>query len=1642
GHPITWHHPHHHTTNPNLPTYPFQHHHYWLTEHAQGGAKPARLGLRPAEHPLLDASLDLADGTTVHTAALSIQQYPWLADHAVHHTPALPATAFLDLALHAAQATGHTAVEELTLHAPLPLDRPVRLQLTVHPVNPQDQRPITLATHHAGTDTWTIHASGLLAVDTAPAPAPDAAEPWPPTGAVPVDLTDAYGILADHGYHYGPAFQNLTRAWNADGTLYAEATLDPDTTTTGHTLHPALLDAALHPFPLDSPASDETALPFSWQQVRLHAVGATELRVRLTPVGENGYALDVRDGTGAPVATVGSLVLRPASKEALRSALTAGRQPHALYQVTWTPMPASAPTGQPTEPPRLALVGGATTPLAAELRVTCHDLVEHPDLDALATDPQPPAHVLLCVEPGPTALETTAVLLGQVQQWLADERFAATRLVVVTRDATTGDLTTAPTWGLIRTTQTEHPDRITLLDLDDHPDSTTVLTTALATALATSEPQLAIRQGTLHTPRIEPATTTDEQPPAFDPEGTVLITGGTGTLGALVARHLVTQHGVRHLLLTSRSGPDAPGATDLQAELTELGAQVTITACDTASREQVDALIAEHPPTTVIHAAGVLDDATVENLTPDSITTVFAPKVDAAWNLHQATSHLELDAFILFSSVVATLGNPGQANYAAANAYLDALAHHRHTQGLPATSLAWGLWQQTSTMTGAMATTDLNRMRRTGIAPLPTEQALTLLDTALRTPHPAVLPVLWDTPALRTLATDGALPPILHNLVPSAPRRAVAAKAATSGNGLTQRLAALPAEEQHRLITNLVRETVAAVLGHATPDGVDVAATFKDIGFDSLTAVDLRNHLNAATGLRLSSTLVFDFPTPSVLAEHIGAELSGRTAVVAPAAPVGGRGADAADDPIAIIGLGCRYPNGAHSPEALWQLVTSGTDAVGEFPTDRGWDPDLYDPDPDRAGKSYTTSGGFLYDAGEFDPAFFGISPREALATDPQQRLLLETSWEALERAGLAPDTLRGSRTGVFAGVMYDDYGSRVADAADSFEGYLVSGSAGSIASGRVAYTFGFEGPAVTIDTACSSSLVAIHLAAQALRSGECTLALAGGVTVMATPSVFLEFSRQRGLATDGRCKPFAAAADGTGWGEGAGVLVLERLSDARRNGHPVLAVLRGSAVNQDGASNGLTAPNGPSQQRVIQQALHNAGLTPGQVDVVEAHGTGTTLGDPIEAQALLATYGQDRPQERPLYLGSIKSNIGHTQAAAGVAGVIKMVQAMQHGVLPKTLHVDAPTPHVDWEAGAVTLLTEAMAWPETDHPRRAGVSSFGISGTNAHVILEQAPEAEVPAPAEEVSTPLPFLLSAKTDTALREQATRLADHLRANPQLDLTTTARTLTHHRTHFTERAAVVATTHHDLLAGLTALATGRTLPTTTRATSQPHPGPIAYLLTGQGSQRPGMGRQLHATQPVFATAFDAACAELDHHLDRPLKEVVWAEPGSAEAALLDQTCYTQPALFALQTALFRLLEHHGLTPDYLIGHSLGELTAAHLAGVLNLTDASTLVAARGRLMQAAPTGGAMISIRATEDELLPTLADYPDVTIAALNTPTSTVISGDEHQALTLATHWQNQGRKTRRLHVSHAFHSPHMDPILDQFHTIATTLTYH
>ncbi|TCO53677.1 type I polyketide synthase [Actinocrispum wychmicini] len=1494
----------------DLPTYAFQHKHYWQS--------PARrdvgaAGLDPVAHPMLSAATVSAEsGGVVLSGRLSVDAQPWLADHRVLGTTILPGTAFLELAIRAGDQVGCDLVAELTLEAPLALTRDVAIQVVVG-ADESGRRSVRIFSRR-DDGPWTRHATGYLTTG-GPELMVELAE-WPPPGAIPVPLDGAYERLRDRGYEYGPAFQGMRMAWRRGDELFAEVDIDADIAHYG--VHPALLNAAMHVDMLVDEGT-ETLLPFAWIGVSLQASGATALRVWIRRIrGAEESEMMVTDENGQPVMSVAALNSRAVSSEQLGAAR--GAMNESMYRIDWVPAPG----------PRL-LAGHVVldTPMV-------EDLVARQEIPAVVIAQCP----VLSGDVPYTARALANEVLELLRTWLADERFEMSKLVVVTTD----DLGHAPVVGLVRAAQAEHPGRIGLVDWDGMDDD------ALLAAAASGEPELAVRGTELRAPRLVNVLVPD-MPAPWDPDGTVLITGGG--FGAAVARDL-RERGIRNMLLVNRSGTSE---MDIPA-----------VACDVTDREALASVIAsipaDRPLRAVIHAAAVTDPGVIESMTPSRMESVLRPKIDGAWHLHELTKDMDLTAFVLMSSAGGLVMPEGQGNYAAANVFLDALATNRRSMGLPAVSLAFG---------------KVDGVGRPGLPAMSLPDGIEFFHQGVCVDSPVVVPLLVDRTAMR-----GEVPAMLRG----APGRRVVQE------DFTRKLVSASNGERDRMLMDLVRKHAAAVLGH---DSIPADTAFHDLGLDSLTALEMRNSLSAATGLRLPATLVFDHRNAHALAEYLKNELTGGSPVAAGVHPV----PSTPDEPIAIVGMSCRYPGGVRSPEDLWHLVAEGVDAIASFPTDRGW--------------TASGLGGFLYDAAEFDSAFFGIPSREAMAMDPQQRLLLEVTWETFERAGIDPKSMRGSQTGVYAGVMYHDYGD---------------GNAGSVASGRVAYTFGLEGPAVTVDTACSSSLVALHMACQALRSGEVTMALAGGVTVMPTPEIFAEVSKQLAVASDGRCKPFSAAADGTSWAEGIGLLLVERLADARRNGHPVLAVIRGSAVNQDGASNGMTAPNGPAQQRVITRALAAAGLRPSDVDMVEAHGTGTRLGDPIEAQALMTAYGH---RDEPLWLGSVKSNIGHTQAAAGVAGVIKMVMAMRHGQMPRTLHVDAPSPHVDWSAGSVRLLTEDRAW-SGDRVRRAGVSSFGISGTNAHVILEQAPvESIVEVP--DIQVPVPLLISAADSASLSAQASILWAYLDADPDIRMLDLAYSLATSRAALEHRAVIPAKDRYGAMRGLVALSEDRATNGVVQGNANSD-GLTAFLFTGQGAQRTGMGHELYETFPAFAEAFDAVATELDKHLDLPLREVMWGESDN----MLNQAVFTQAGVFALEVALYRLVESWGVRPDFLAGHSIGELSAAYVAGVWSLADAAKLVAARGRLMQALSQGGAMVALQATEAEVRPWLSDR--VAIAAVNGPHSVVVSGDEESVVLLAQQFADQDRRATRLRVSHAFHSPLMDPMLSQFLAVATSVTYH
>ncbi|EST20286.1 hypothetical protein N566_28255, partial [Streptomycetaceae bacterium MP113-05] len=1138
GVPVDWHRFHEGTGagRVDLPTYAFQHRRLWLDV-------PITRPDDADAHAFLGAGRDRADaGGTVFHGELSVRTHPWLADHRVAGRILVPGTAFLELALRAGALTDCPRVDELVLAAPLALEETgrVALQVVVGAADEAGHRTVTGYARTGDDAPWTRHFDGALtpAFDD-DAAWDDAPAAWPPADAEPLDTDGLYEQLADAGLAYGPLFRRLTAAWRTSDAIHAEVELPEARHIDAERfqLHPALLDSALHAAALDDgPVTG--AVPFTWSGVSVTETGALALRVSLRRASEQSLTLTATDGTGTPVLSVESLLLRPVAEDGLREQ-PRPRLRDALFRVAWQELPADAASAaeQPAAPPEVLDLPG-----------TARDLPDDPHLAVRE------------------ALHRTLDLL---KQQLSRPAGDDARCVLRTRgavglpgDSGAVDPVAAAVQGLVRSAQSENPGRFVLVDVADCEDPWEP-----GEVIGYDEPRLARRDGRWYAPRLErvPADSEDDHTP-FDPDGTVLITGGTGRLGRALSHHLVAEHGVRHLLLTSRSGPNAAGA----AELAELDAEITIEACDVADRTSVERLLsrvpAEHPLTAVIHLAGTLDDGIVQSLTPGRIDAVLAPKVSGALHLEELTREKNLSAFVLFTSAAGTFGGPGQGNYAAANAYLDALAERRRAGGLPGLSLAWGLWEGEDGMVGGLTEVDLARAGSVGVLSLKGPEGLALFDAALHREEPGLVPVALDFSVLRRQRS--ILPALLRGLVrqPTARGRAGGARNAS--------------------MIDVVRNRVASVLRHPSGGSVDPEKAFSELGFDSLMAVELRNRLSEETGVRLPASVIFDQPTPAALAGHLESlsddadDTRGAAARSAPATtrPV------ADDEPIAIVSMACRLPGGADSPEALWDLVLRGDDAVVPMPTDRGWDLDrLFDPDPEAQGSCYVREGGFLADADRFDPTPFGISPREALAMDPQQRLLLESSWELFERAGIPPRSLKGSSTGTYVGLMYTDYPILLHGREHDLEGHLGSGTAGSVASGRIAYTYGLEGPAVTVDTACSSSLVALHWAVNALRAGECTLAVAGGATVMSTPTVFQEFSRQRGLAPDGRCKPFAEAGDGTGWGEGLGLILLERLSDARRNGRRVLGVVRGTAVNSDGASNGLTAPSGPAQQRVIR---------------------------------------------------------------------------------------------------------------------------------------------------------------------------------------------------------------------------------------------------------------------------------------------------------------------------------------------------------------------------------------------------------------------------------------------------------------------------
>lgn len=1242
---------------------------------------------------------------------------------------------------------------------------------------------------------------------------------------------------------------------------------------------------------------------------------------------------------------------------------------------------------------------------------------------------------------------------------------------LVTRGAqrVTGTDTVSPVqsclWGFGRAAALEHPQLwggMADLSEGDADEWSRLIEHLVATPTGSvvTEDQIALRDHAVYVPRLtRRAAQPSATPLTLRADATYLVTGGLGAIGLEVAGYLAA-HGARHVVLTSRRSPNDATQQRLDALSADSGCEFRLVAADVANPHDVARLLAivdsQLPPLAgIVHAAGEMGTAPLQTLDDAEVERVFNGKVWGAWHLSEATADLKLDFFLSTSSIAAVWGSFGQTAYAAANAFLDGLAWRLREQGVAGISVNFGPWLAGMADENARAHLD-----RRGVRTLPPADALAgMADVMAASSASAQAPgsangvvarIDWARfLPLYQQAGKRAFLAELEREVPASEPTGMA----SGPTRLVEALTAAPVQRRKKLIVEHLRDIVAEV---TKIDAAEIReeAGFFDLGMDSLMAVELRRRVEHAVGKQLPATLAMDHPRLVDVADYLLDDVLGLST---PATAAGARALSAAtsaspaDDPIAIVAVACRFP-GSADPDAYWDLLSGGVDAIREIPDDRFDIDEFYDPDPEAPGKIYSRNGGYLDAIDGFDPEFFGISPREAVWMDPQQRLMLEIVWEGLERAGYAPAALRGSQSGIFVGVAANEYSHLLsADSVESIEAHFITGNALNAIAGRVAFALGLEGPAVAVDTACSSSLVAVHQACQALHSGDCDLALAGGINVLLSPASIVAASRARMLSPDGRCKTFDAAADGYVRSEGCGILVLKRLSDAVRDGDQIRAVIRGTAVNQDGASSGLTVPNGGAQQRLISAALSRAGLSGADVDYLEAHGTGTALGDPIEVQAAAAVYGAGRDPNRPLLIGSVKTNIGHLESAAGVAGLIKVVLSMQHEVLPKNLHFENPSPHIPWDALPVRVVDTATPWHADGRPRRAGVSSFGFTGTNAHVLIEEAPApeqstepaedggasvAQPDAAADESINLLP--LSARSPQALVALAQRYAAWLDVHPEMQITDVCFTAGAGRSHFEHRAALVVDSVASARDALADLAENRPRPGLVRAECG-DPPTTAWLFTGQGSQYLGMARELFDAEPVFAETVRRCADAIDGILPRPLLDVLLATDRES-ADTLRHTSYAQPALFAVEMGLARLWQSWGIEPDVVLGHSVGQYAAACVAEVFSLEDGARLIAERGRLFGSLPEGGRMVAVFADTEQVESVAGEFPRVSVAAYNGP-NTVLSGPAADLEQIVARYADEGIRCSWLDTSHAFHSELLEPILDEFETYAAQLQF-
>ncbi|WP_437309429.1 SDR family NAD(P)-dependent oxidoreductase [Sorangium sp. So ce388] len=1598
----------------SAPTYAWQRQRYWIDE---APAAP-RLGASGSWR-LSGAPLDVPGPTLHQVVPIGPNRQGYLADHVVHGHTVVPGAFYLSTLLAvAADRLGATAatLRDVQFVKPLVLDRDIDLHVVLTPAA-DEGHAFTVATRDGGGAEWRTHAQGKLLIDAA---SPTDGPALEALVAACVDERSLEGQFDKGAIQWGPRWRWIRELRSGDGVGLVR--LDPvaGTSFDEAPIHPTLIDNGFVASFVQAESDGAPVLPWAITELRWYGDrvrgGSCHARMRSGGSAEVVTSdLQIFGESGAIVAEIAGFTCKRAPRDAFLGT-DAARVP--LLRLAWREV--SAEAHAEVEPGRwLVLTKGSALGREVASRLGGETVRGASEIASSSEAISGVVSVLGAEwegeDVGAGAEELTKATVAALQALVG--RKGPSRLYVVTaRAQAVGESETvsaagAALWGLGRVIREEHPELgCTLVDVEGGAEDASWVAAELRAG--DEEPERAWRGGRRYVSRLVKTARGPSDKESHASEGTVLVTGGLGALGLEVSRWLVREGRAKHLVLMGRSGPGAEAESAI-GWMREAGATVEVALGDVGDAESLTGVLAkipeERPLTGVVHAAGVLQDGVLTEVDGPAVERVFSPKVRGSWNLHEQTKGKKLDFFVMFSSVSSLVGPAGQGSYAAANGFLDGLARARRAAGLPGVSVNWGAWGE-SGMASRLEASQKARLAEQGFGFLSTAEALALLGEALRRPEAQLAAVRFDAKAL---AQRGArLGAKWRELLPAAPR--------AQADSLAARWAAGTAEIRRTELDARVKGHVAQVLGLPS-SSVDAARPLQELGFDSLMAVELRNRLASELGQALPATLVFDYPTAERLADYLEERLTARAKTKVKARPA--MPSPAQQEAIAIVGASCRYPGGVEDVEGLWRLLDEGRDGTGEMPP--RWDVEaLYDPDPEALGKMMTRRGGFLGEVDGFDARFFGIAPREARSMDPQQRLLLEVAWEALEHGGQRAGELSGSETGVFVGWMYTEYGTLGGGSLEKLDGYAATGSSGSVASGRLSYLLGLKGPSMTVDTACSSSLVALHLACQSLRSGECDMALAGGVALMLTPRVFVDFSRLRGLSSDGRCKAYDSTADGVGWAEGCSMVVLKRLSDAQRDGDRILAVIRGSAVNQDGRSNGLTAPNGPSQETVIRRALEQAGIPGTAVGYVEGHGTGTPLGDSIELQSLGATLGEGRSGEQRLVVGSLKSNIGHTQAAAGVGGVLKAALALTHERIPKSLHVEEPLRTVGWDELGLRVASEPVPWARGAAPRFAGVSSFGISGTNAHVILEEAPPERAPEVSASRSAHV-LAVSARSASALTELAERYATRLRSAAASEIGDLCYTALSRRTHHAHRLAVVGETGADLARLLESAARGRETHASIETEAE-SARKVVFVFPGQGGQWRGMGRELLARERVFRDAIEACEAALRKHVAWSLTEVL---RGEGEAGELTEVDVIQPSVFAMQVGLSALWRSWGVEPSAVIGHSMGEAAAAYVSGALSLEEAARVVAVRSRLVRGQSGRGAMAVVELALDEAEAALAGYEGrVVVGAVNGPRTVVLSGETAPMEEVTRHLTQRGVFCRRVKVDYASHSPQMEEL--------------